>query len=96
MILNFLYQDTIAWAFQKDSPYLDIISHHLGKLHEGGIIGRLLRNYLNDVVKPNCEETQFKAISYENIFSAFFVITVGVILAIFVAIYEKMYFNIIA
>jgi hypothetical protein len=61
----------------------------LEKLHEGGIIGRLLQNYLGDVVKPNCETNLFAAISYENIFTAFFIIALGIIGAVFAFLFEK-------
>ena len=54
-----------------------------------GILGK----YIDKVSSSSfCENSLFKPIEYENIFTAFIVFAIGDVIAIFVAIFEKIYF----
>jgi len=53
----------------------------------------ILAKYINKVSSPSfCENSLFKPIEYENIFTAFILFAIGDVIAVCVAIIEKIYF----
>ena len=64
---------SVAWAFQKHSPYLQLFNHYLKKMMEKGTIQKL-----NNRFKPPpqiCPDAAGKPIGFDNSVTAFLVFT---------------------
>ena len=83
------FQAGIAWAFQKNSPYLELFNFHIAAVRESGMVDRLTRETLSTVrLKAKaCEENadstddgggQFEVIKLKNIMSAFAILFGGI------------------
>ena len=82
---------SLGWAFQKHSPFLQLFNYHLTKAKETGSVQRILNKYISRISNVQCETSNFKEISIENIFTAFLILAVGAVTAFVATIGERIY-----
>ena len=69
----------LAWAFQKDSEFVECFSYHLQKISEGGLLNRLERTIHKREIKG---KEGAITLGYENMAFPCFVVLMGVGLAL--------------
>ena len=81
------FQVSIAWAFQKNSPYLHLFNYYIDTLLESGTIDKIMKEAVSigTLAAISCEDDsgsdgtgQYSPISMKNILSAFVILLVGV------------------
>ena len=82
---------SIGWAFQKHSPFLQLFNYHLTKAKETGSVQRILNKYISRIENVQCVTSNFKEITIENIFTAFLILAIGIVVAFFATIGERIY-----
>ena len=69
----------IGLPFKKDSPYLDLFNHQIGRLLDSGLYRKLVEDTRRHRGDEQCDARQkLKPISYHNIIAVFIVVSVGV------------------
>lgn len=84
---------SIAWAFQKNSPYLPLINFNLNKALETGTISRIMRRFINVPDESTCKSSSYKIIDIKIIFTGFLMLLLGIICACIVAIAESKWYH---
>ena len=76
---------SIAWAFQKNSPYLELFNFYIATLLESGTIDKLLKEAqsVGMLNSKSCDgeagsSGQYEPISMKNILSAFLILISGI------------------
>ena len=64
-----------GFAFQKDSPYLDIFNFYINNLRETGALIRIFKDV--EPAPQNCPKMEGTALGFNNCFGAFLVVIVG-------------------
>ena len=75
----------MAWAFQRDSEFVECFNHHLQKMSEGGLLNRLERMIHNPEIKG---KEGAIILGYENMAFPSFALLMGVVLALLLSIAE--------
>lgn len=71
----------MGFAFPKNSPYLHVFNHRISVLRESGQLDLVFGRYRK--VMTTCPgQGSFKEIGYPNIFTAFLVLAVGILLGL--------------
>lgn len=88
---NTYFHRPIALAFKKKSPFLALFNHQLRRYKETGIIANMvsLKENPNGVV--TCPSYENISIGYEAVFSAFFALTMGLMISVLYLVYELAY-----
>ena len=86
------FKVSISFAFQKNSPYVPLANYILNGMLSSGTPSRFLNALENTKNHTGNEEDNFKAIKYENIFTAFLILLVGILAAILSLYVEKTSF----
>ena len=60
----------------KDSPFLPLFDHYLRLLLERGTINQIIQRYVT-TEKPQCSDTSGEPIGFDNCFTAFLVLLLG-------------------
>ena len=76
-----------GFAFQKDSPYLDIFNFYINNLRESGALIRIFKDV--EPAPQNCPKMEGTALGFNNCFGAFLVMIVGVGTGILLLIAES-------
>ena len=84
-------QAQAAWAFQKESPYLEIFNLQLNKIKASGLSVKLLLQQLKDAeFASNCgAKLAFDEIKFESVLMAFVLLAVGVVAAVVTLVGER-------
>jgi hypothetical protein len=80
---------SIAWAFQKDSPYIELFNFYIGIAIESGAIDKMLKEAqsIGMLNAKSCDAAgssgtdgggQYTKITFPNIFSAFVILIGGI------------------
>ena len=65
-----------GFAFQKDSPYLDIFNFYINNLRESGALTRIFKDV--EPAPQDCPKMEGTSLGFNNCFGAFLVMIVGV------------------
>ena len=77
------FQTGAAWAFQKDSPYLELFNHHLSLLVGSGVADRLMHKQMEEKPATPCATTStITAVSIESTVAAFVVLIAGAVASV--------------
>ena len=57
---------SMAWPFQKNSPYLPLINFNLNKALETGTISQIMRRYINIPDESRCSVSNYKQFQIIN------------------------------
>ena len=94
---NSYLKTSIAFGFQKNSPYRKFLSHFLLKMKQLDQIGRLHTMYKTQLMKMksshgecNNQSGNFSIITLENVISVFLIIMVGILLGVMILFIERM------
>ena len=77
---------SIAWAFPKKSPYLNIFNFYFQKFKEQGIWRNIEEQY--KIPPQVCPDLSGKPIDFESCFTAFLAMFVGLSLSILIILIE--------
>ena len=83
------FKNYVSFAFPKGSPYVDLFSEKILAMKQSGQVEKILGHYLRAKDHVTCSNSNFKEIKFENIFTAFLALAVGILLAWIVAVAEK-------
>lgn len=83
------FRVNIAWAFQKNSQYLEVFNYQLNKLKQTGHLDRILKTLIAERPEIPCE-SGFQPIKIKAIFTAFIMLAGGAALAIVLSIIERL------
>ena len=81
----------MAFGLPKNSPFVRIINNRLSVLRESGQLGLIFKRAKD--VKKLCssqDNSGFNEIGYENIFTAFLLLTFGVVISLLINGCEKI------
>ena len=83
------FKNYVSFAFPKGSPYVRIFSDLILVMRQSGQVDDVLHNYYSAKDSISCQTEAFKAIKYENIFTAFLVLAVGTVASFTLLVIEK-------
>ena len=67
---------TLEYFPKQDSPFLPLFDHYLRLLLERGTINQIIQRYVT-TEKPACSDTSGEPIGFDNCFTAFLVLLLG-------------------
>ncbi len=79
----------MSFGLPKNSPYFKFLKRTINKIKENGALSSIHSRWMHPVEK--CPATPARAISIEKIFTLFFIISGGLIMALTLFILEIMY-----
>ena len=72
-------------ALEKESPYVELFNYYLIDMRESGLVQRIINKYQHEKRPPKCSvasvASSYKPIEWQNIFTAFFMLGLGILLA---------------
>ena len=60
MLESFYFQEDLAWAFPKNSPYFEVINHQLKLISESGLMDKIVRKQVISFPMKNIEIILFR------------------------------------
>ena len=82
--------NSIAMAFNKESPYIKLFNYHIRQIKEKGLA---TESYNPNGEQYQCSDegsgNQFRPFSYDDVFSAFVIYGIGCVTAIAYLVFEK-------
>ena len=84
-------KNSVGYGFQKNSPYVALFSYVINDLIEFGNVKYIQSSIAMEKDSMTCEQNkEYKPLGYENIFSVFILLFIGIILSGIKLIYENM------
>ena len=78
----------LAWAFQKDSEFVELFNYHIQKMDEGGLLNQLQKTiYKKETGEDKCN-VEMIMIGYENVAFPCLVLVSGFVLALAYSVAE--------
>ena len=78
----------LAWAFQKDSEFVELFNYHIQKMDEGGLLNQLQKTiYKKETGEDKCN-VEMIMIGYENVAFPCLVLVSGFVLAMAYSVAE--------
>jgi ABC-type amino acid transport substrate-binding protein len=81
---------TIAWAFQKDSEFVDIFNHYLHKMQEYGIMDKMSKDW-NDKATTYVGTADSVSLGFENTLFPFLLLFGGMLSAMGLVLIEALF-----
>ena len=83
----------LAWAFQKDSQFVDCFNYHLRKIKESGVITQIVVRTQEINEKYNTVDDAF-TLTFENVVFPYLIMVAGVITSVCQSAMEKIWFKV--
>ena len=83
----------MAWAFQKDSQFVDCFNHHLRKIKEGGVISQII-DRTQEITKKYNTVDDAVTLTYENVVFPYLIIIGGIIIAVCQSAMENIWIKV--
>ena len=78
----------LAWAFQRDSEFVELFNYHFQKMDEGGLLSQLQKTIYNKETHDDKCNVQMITIGYENVAFPCLVLITGFVLALIYSVAE--------
>ena len=78
----------LAWAFQRDSEFVELFNYHFQKMDEGGLLNQLQKTIYNKETHEDKCNVQMITIGYENVAFPCLVLITGLIVALLYSMAE--------
>ena len=82
------YSRSGGYVFRKDSPYIDLFSHHIRKIREMGLDTEIEKTVDQAVDCPDDSEKHFRTLSYNDLIFVFIMLILGCMIAISYSAFE--------
>ena len=84
-------KNSVGYGFQKNSPYVALFSYVINDLIEFGNVKYIQSSIAMEKDSMACEQNkEYKPLGYDNIFSVFILLFIGIILSCIKLIYERI------
>ena len=81
----------LAWAFQRDSEFVELFNYHFQKMDEGGLLNQLQKTIYNKETYEDKCNVQMITIGYENVAFPCLVLITGLIVALLYSVAEWLW-----
>ena len=72
----------LAWAFQKDSEFLECFNYHFQKMDEGGLLSHLQKTIYTEKTYEDKNDVEMTTLGYENVAFPCLVLIMGSLVAL--------------